>query len=166
MNNAGFHSVQTMASYLCRPVDDVELLLATVGLDGVLLCPEVKQCPACGVWRTSFYRGKCRICSLRDSIAAAESKCAEVFELLPPEIKETYSRAEVFRSPRVFDAAPKPPERKSGISPIQKRLDLVAYTVAVEQFETNRLQRTYGAVRQRLKRMREKIGANPRLTKQ
>ena len=157
MNNAGFHSVKTMALHLARREDDVEQLLETLGIDGVLLCPEVKQCPECGAWRTSFYRGKCRICSLRESITRHELACSDVFEQLPPEQKEVYAECEVNRDGRVFERAPKPPERKPWQDPTQTRIELVAYTIACEQHEIRRLQRISAALRQRLKRMRDKL---------
>lgn len=157
MNNAGFHSVKTMALHLARREDDVEQLLETLGIDGVLLCPEVKQCPECGAWRTSFHRNRCRICSLRESIARHERLCSDVFELLPPEQKEVYAEHEVNRGGVVFERLPKPPKRKPGQDPIQTRIELVAYTIVCEQHEIRRLQRISAALRQRLKRMRAKL---------
>lgn len=168
MNNAGFHSIESMAQYLGRTSEDVEQLLASLGLDGVLLCPEVKQCNVCFSWRVEVNRGgKCRICSLKESIAKSEAACSEVFALLPHDLKEKYSETEVIRSSVVFDPKPKPPKREPEQDHVIERLKLVAYTIAMEQWEIKGYQRKYDAVKQRLHRMRENAGLElPRAKKQ
>lgn len=168
MNNAGFHSVESMARFLCRTTDDIEQLLSALGIDGVLLCPEIKQCVVCHSWRTELNHSEiCRICSLKKSIAKSEAACSEVFSLLPPELKEIYNDEETKRGSRVFDPKPKPPLQTAEQDPIKTRLNNVAYTVAMEQWEIRAYQRKYDAVKQRLHRMRENAGLElPRAKKQ
>lgn len=159
MNNAGFHSIETMAHYLARTPDDIEMVLGSLGIDGALLCPEIKECPHCHRWRSSFgARGdRCRSCSLKKNIERTTRKAAEVFTCLPPHLKELYSDTEAKTGLTTFDVAPKRPPKQPGQDPTKTRLDLVAYTIACEQFEIKKLQRIYKAKRRRLERMKKHL---------
>lgn len=162
LKNAGFYSVRSLSAHLGRECSDVENVLCSLGVDGVLLVPELLWCDSCATYRTEINaKGMCRVCQLKKNLAGTEDRISKELKQLPLELQAVYSDSEALKG---FRASPKPlPIKESkGATDKQKRLAEVAYLVSMEQWQITNAQRLYNASKTRLKRIREHLGTNPR----
>lgn len=162
LKNAGFYSVQSLSNHLGRECSDVENVLCSLGVDGVLLVPELFWCDSCATYRTEINnKGMCRVCQLKKSLEKEESVITDELKKLPIELRAAYSDSEALKG---FRATPKPlPIKESKCTTEkQRKFSEVAYLVAMEQWQITNAQRLYNASKTRLKRIREHLGTNPR----
>lgn len=166
LKNAGFYSVKSLSDCLGRESSDVENVLCSLGVDGVLLVPELFWCDSCATYRTEINtKGLCRVCQLKENLVKTEGKIAEELKKLPLEQRAIYNDSEALKG---FRAAPKPLALQASRykNEKQKKLAEVAYLVSMEQWQVANAQRLYNASKTRLKRIREHLGTNPRKGKQ
>ena len=117
-------------------------------------------CDACATWRTEVdANGSCPVCEARRRLEAAEARCAEALALLPPEERALYAATESLRGSSV---PPRPASVAAGATGYARRKAEAERLAAVEAWERKTLERRANAAKTRLKRIREKAGANPR----
>lgn len=163
INNAGFCSVQSMAKHLDRDPMEVETVLCSLGVDAVLLCPEVFWCDSCATYRTELNKnGICRVCQLKGCIEREEEAISEELKKLPYDLQDRYSNSETLKGTKATPAPLPLKEAQIGTNRKQKRLAEVAYLASMEQWQIKNMQRLYNASKTRLKRIREHLGTNPR----
>ncbi|WP_080801818.1 hypothetical protein [Arabiibacter massiliensis] len=161
-NAAGKLSAASVAAALARTEDSVE---RTARALGTTLAPPVRElawCDRCATWRTSVSArtGWCRVCSLRDRIVGREEACAEALAAMAPQDRRTYEDTEAERGSKRLPPAPR--MRLVSPSAAGRTDEEAAYLAAMEEWEHQVLKLRYDAVKTRLRRMREKTGANPR----
>lgn len=105
IKNAGFYSVKSLSEHLGRECSDVENVLCSLGIDGVLVVPELHWCDSCATYRTEINaKGLCRVCQLKKSLEKEESVITDELKKLPIELRAAYSDSEALKG---FRATPK-----------------------------------------------------------
>jgi len=120
----------------------------------------MEWCDQCATKRTELDAdGRCPVCRLRAQLDAAEQRVAAALEALPPDVREQYAASEALRYSR---ATIPPRPTLAGLEPYERHRAEDRHARAVEAAEAANLQRRVDAAKTRLKRIREKTGANPR----
>lgn len=162
MKNAGFMTIPDLAEQCNHSVEETEELLDCLGISGVLVVPPVRVCPACGNLRqTAVSRyGMCQVCRHKEATHRTEAEIQDLLATAPKDVVEFTESREVTIMSRI---PPKPlrPEILPEDTPKQKRIKLAAYEAAIEDWEILKYKRIYDSARQRLKRLRDKLGIAP-----
>ena len=120
-------------------------------------------CDECATWRTRLNaQGRCPVCQKRANIAAEAARCAYERAAMTPGQRRTFDEAEARRG-RV-KPHPRMPRRTGadGMGPFAASRAEQEWLAAMEAWQLERLTLEYDAEKQRLKRMREARGTNPR----
>lgn len=123
----------------------------------------MEWCDECATWRTSVNaQGRCPVCQKRANVEAENARCSDELAAMTPAQRRSFEAADSRRG------GVKPPGRM----PRRRRTDGMGlfaasraeqeWLAAVEAWELERLTREYDASKQRLKRMRQARGTNPR----
>lgn len=158
MNNAGFMTLSDIAEGCGHDLEEVEGLLGSLGISGVLLVPPVRLCPSCGAMRQTAVNksGVCRVCKSKDKLHTVESRFQDLLAEAPPEIKELYDGTEANRMSRV---PPKPvrPNIPKHATITQRKVAQAAYEAAIEEWEVLTYHRQYRSAQKRLERLRKML---------
>lgn len=164
---AGVRSVDSIAYALGRSAEEVDNAAFLIGLDTRLECPDLVWCDECATWRTSVSErtGRCRVCEMHHRTEGREAACAEALASMTPEQRALYvsteSRRQGFKPPQRIPPLAIP----DGATEREAEAIKARHAAAVEEWEYRRAKLLYDATKTRLRRMREKIGANPRKTR-
>lgn len=163
---AGIDPVRQICKELKRTRSSVMAKASRMGVSLRTYEPLTVICPKCGMPRDkrgswTGRTGFCEVCKLNDAYRTAKWAQAEAYSELPPEARAVYDRTEakVGRS-RLPPKPPQPP--LSNLPAARKRRIEELHAIDVEQWEVRCLTLLIDATKQRTKRMREKVGANPR----
>ena len=120
--------------------------------------PRSTICPSCGrASATMRETGICRPCQLRRQLTAIEGTISDLMERLPADVRATYEDTEAERDARVIDPRPQRPRYDEPPSYYRRMVDEEAYDMAMEQWETRRMQRAVKAAQKRKERIRARL---------
>ena len=98
---------------------------------------------------------------MREQLRGRERACAEALAAMAPSERAVYEKTEAERQSKRLP--PHPVKRFVSATPDGKpRIEETRYLAEVEEWEYRVLKLRYDAAKTRLRRMREKTGANPR----
>ncbi len=158
--NAGEIPLVEIARTLKRSRAAVYSKAHELGLSVRCYVSTLEWCDQCATKRTELDAdGRCPVCRLRAQLDAAEQRVADALAAMPPDVREQYAATETLRASR---AVTPPRPALAGLEPYRRKQAEDAHARAVEAAETANLQRRVDAAKTRLKRIREKTGANPR----
>lgn len=162
-NAAGILSPENLGRALGRTEASVEEAAGRLGLDVRCDGASFVWCDHCATWRTRLNSrtGWCRICTMREQLRGRERACAEALAAMAPSGRAVYEKTEAERQSKRLP--PHPVKRFVSATPDGKpRIEEARYLAEVEEWEYRVLKLRYDAAKTRLRRMREKTGANPR----
>lgn len=151
---------------ICRQLRRSSASVKTMAcrLDISLRCYKARLvwCDECATYRSHLDAdGRCRICRMRDQLQGREAACADVMDAMKPEDRRIYEDAETLRQTRRMP--PKPRKHEScPMSRYERAKAESRHLLDLEEWEWYCLKLRYDAAKTRLRRMREKIGSNPR----
>lgn len=162
-NNAGLIPADKIGKHLGRSTKSVRRKAESMGLSLRCFKSELKWCPSCAKMRASVspVTGICRVCSKQHNKEEGEWRVSKALEQLTQEERIEYARQEARRGRRHMP--PKPVKRV--INPKHRYLytkEEDRYAREVELWEIRCLDLDINANKTRLKRIREKLGTNPR----
>lgn len=162
---AGLRSVDSIAERIGRRPEEIDTALFLLGVDVGLSCPDLVWCDECAAWRTKVNRfGRCPVCQARENIRAEKARCSDALESMDKERRAVYERREAARHAPIAGPTPRPVLTVPEEATRRERAALEAFqAAAVEAWELKALKREYDAEKQRLKRIRKAMGANPRI---
>lgn len=161
------HAGRVPRREICRTLRrssmSVKKKAARLGLSLRVPAWKMQWCDECATWRTRLNaQGRCPVCQKRANVAAEESRCADEMAAMTPGQRRSFEAAETRRG-RVKPHAPTPKRRREdGMGPFAASKAEQEWLAAVEAWELERLAKEYDASKQRLRRMREARGTNPR----
>lgn len=162
-NAAGKQSLADIAQALERDASSVERAARELSLPLDPPTTKLVWCDKCATWRTSVNTstGWCRVCTMRDQLIRREEACAEALAAMEPHERAVYEKTEAERTTKRLPPYPSkkhvPSSRQS-----ERSTEDARYLEAMETWECRVLKLRYDAAKTRLRRMREKIGTNPR----
>lgn len=132
---------------------------------GTLYYREAKgtACTKCGKQRHYLRNGKCILCSKQEELDRSEERMSDIYLRLSTKDQQTYKDNELKRGSRVV--APRKKPSTLGMDARHKRKADLQHERDVEAAQIATLQRKINASKQRLRRMRKKLGENPRNNK-
>lgn len=147
---------------LRRSRSSVETMACRLGVSLRCYMPKLVWCDECAKWRSHVDAdGRCRVCRMREQLRGREDACAEALAAMDPAQRAVYEEGESRRQTR--RVPPRPAKRAScPVSRYQRAKAEADHALAVEEWEHRCLKLRYDAAKTRLRRMREKTGANPR----
>ena len=159
---AGRIPAASIARALGRPAGAVAKAAERQGLSLRCRVPRLVWCDECAKWRSHVDAdGRCSVCRMRAQLQGREAACAEALAAMDPAQRAVYEDGEPRRRTRRLP--PRPVERPScPASRWQREKAAADHALAVEDWERRCLKLRYDAAKTRLRRMREKTGANPR----
>ena len=159
---AGRATRREICRELKRSSRAVECKASEIGVS--LRCHEsrLEWCAESATWRSTVSpkTGRCAVCRKRDQLDASERRIADALDQLPSEVRAVYEGSESSRGIRKPPTRPKRPRRTGDRYADAKAED--AHLIAVEAWEAASLDLRIDANKTRLKRIRAKVGANPR----
>lgn len=162
MNNAGFMMVSDIAEGCGHSTEEVEALFDSLGISAVLLVPPVRVCPACGNMRQTAISnsGLCQACRHKNALHETEAEFQDLLSRAPETIKALYAKND---GQTQSDIPPMPsrPIISDHATIKQRKIAQAAFEGAVEEWEIVTYRRQHDSARQRLKRLREKMGEPP-----
>lgn len=162
VDHAGILTRREICKELKRSAESVRSRARRLGVS--LRCYEsrLEWCAECATWRSTVSpkTGRCAVCRKRDQLDASERRIADALEHLPSEARAVYEGSESSRGTRKPPTRPKRPRRTGNRYADAKADD--AHLIAVETWEAALLDLKIDANKTRLKRIRAKVGANPR----
>ena len=120
--------------------------------------PRTTICPSCGrSSATAREVGICRPCQLRRQLASIEAQTADLMARLPPEARATYEQTEAETGARTREPRPQAPRLDATATYYQRMRAAEAHDIALEQWETRRMEREVKAAQKRKERIARKI---------
>lgn len=162
-NAAGKQLLADIARALERDAASIEQAARELNLPLDPPTTKLVWCDKCATWRTSVNTstGWCRVCTIREQLIRREEACADALAAMEPRERAVYEKTEAERATKRLPPCP----CKTFVPPSQQRersIEDARYLEAMEAWECRVLKLRYDAAKTRLRRMREKIGANPR----
>lgn len=124
--------------------------------------PRTAICPSCG--RSSATArdpqnrtGICRPCQLRRQLASIESQTAGLMGRLPAEERATYEQTEAETGARTYEPRPRAPRLDATATYYQRMRAEESHDIALEQWETRRMEREVKAAQKRKERIARKL---------
>lgn len=160
---AGVLTRREICRHLKRSTKSVKRKSERLGVSLRCFKTKLNWCPVCAKWRSTVSpkTGKCRVCSKRKSLMDGEWRVSDALAQLTPEQRLIYEEEESKRGKR--RVPPRPikmqvsPENRYKFAKEEER-----YAIAIEAWEIKCLDLDIDANKSRLKRIREKLGTNPR----
>ena len=163
-DNAGVLPMREIYKHLKRSKNSVDWMSRHLGVSLRCFKTKLKWCPVCAKWRSTVSpkTGQCRVCSKRKNLMDGEWRVSDALMQLTPEQRLIYDDEESSRGKR--RVPPKPTKIK--VSPKNRykyAKEEERYTIALEAWEIKCLDLDIDANKTRLKRIRKKLGTNPRI---
>lgn len=162
-DNAGVLPMREICKHLKRSASSVKTEACRMGISLRCFKQKLKWCPVCAKWRSTVSpkTGQCRVCSKRKNLMDGEWRVSDALMQLTPAQRLIYDEEESSRGKR--RVPPKPIKMK--VSPRNRykcAKEEERYTIALEAWEIKCLDLDIDANKTRLKRIRRKLGTNPR----
>lgn len=162
-DNAGVVPMRDICRHLKRSKNSVDWMSRHIGVSLRCYRRTLEWCPSCAKWRSTVSprTGQCRVCSKRKSLVDGEWRISDALAQLTPEQRSRYEEEEVKRGKRRMPVKPK----KMFVSPrnrYRRAKEEERYAIALERWEIKCIDLDIDANKTRLKRIREKLGTNPR----
>lgn len=162
-DNAGRMSRREICRQLKRSSRSIETKARRLGVSLRCYSRKLEWCTECATWRSTVSprTGRCRVCEKREMLAKSEDRVSEAFQLLSIEQRAIYAAEEAGRGRRRQPRKPiKQPSTAGSLYARSKSQEL--YMRDIERWEIRCLDLQINANKTRLKRIRNKLGINPR----
>lgn len=162
-DNAGVLSIREICKHLKRSRVSVEQQAKHMHLSLRCFKRHMQWCPVCATWRSSISdrTGQCRVCAKRKMYEDGETRVSQALANLTLGQRIEYDEQEARRGTRRFPKRP----TKQVVSPTNRYKYAKAeesYLIELEAWEIKCLDLRIDANKSRLKRIRKKLGTNPR----
>lgn len=160
---AGVLTRREICYELRRGRKSVEHKAKRLGLSLRCFKSKLTWCDKCAKWRTSISpaTGHCRVCAKRDMLARSEQRVSDALQHLSLNQRTVYLQEESHRGTRHMP--PKPLKQTSTVGSLYSRKKAEElYQKDLEAWEISCLDLLINANKTRLKRIRQKLGTNPR----
>lgn len=164
--NAGLLTRREICHELKKSRYAVEQKASRLGLSLRCFTTKLTWCDNCATWRTSVspVSGHCRVCAKREMLERSEQRVSDALALLNFKQRTIYLREESNRGRR--NPPPKPIKRGTPVCTSYARKKAEEdYLCELERWEIVCLDQQINANKTRLKRIRQKLGTNPRKNK-
>lgn len=160
---AGVLTRREICYELRRSTQSVKTKAKRLGISLRCFKSKLTWCDQCAKWRTSIspVTGHCRVCAKRDMLARSEERVSEALQYLNLDQRTVYLQEEAHRGTRQMP--PKPLKQASTVGSLyaHKKAEEL-YQKDLESWEISCLDLLTNANKTRLKRIRQKLGTNPR----
>ncbi len=152
---------------ICREIKrsrkSVECKAKRLGLSLRCFVSSLHWCNNCTTWRStvSDRTGFCRVCAKREMLERSEQRVSDALAQLSFEKRTKYLHEEAHRGKRKMPPRPRKRITPAGSSYAVKKAG-ESYLKELEQWEIACLDQAINANKTRLKRIRQKLGTNPR----
>lgn len=161
--NAGILTKREICFELKKSKKSVERKAESLGISLRVHNRKLQWCALCASWRATVSprTGICTVCRKREQLRNHKVTAADCYGRLTPAQKLDYEKNEAKRGTRKM---PKRPRKTSSdpMSRYQRAKAQEQYLRDVERWEIACLKLQIDAAKQDVKRMREKLGENPR----
>ena len=152
---------------ICREIKrsrkSVEHKAKRLGVSLRCFVSSLKWCNNCTTWRSTVSEttGFCRVCAKREMLERSEQRVSDALAQLSFEQRTKYLQEEAHRGKRKMPPRPRKRITPSDSKYAVKKADEL-YMKELEQWEIACLDQAINANKTRLKRIRQKLGTNPR----
>lgn len=163
LDNAGVLTRREICKELKRSAKSVKRKAERLGISLRCYTGSLAWCNQCATWRTtvSDSTGYCRVCAKREMLAKSEQRVSNELARLNFSQRSKYLLEEAHRGARKTPA--KPSKQASTVGSLYARKKAEEdYLKALERWEVACLDQLVNANKTRLKRIRQKLGTNPR----
>lgn len=160
--NAGALTQREISHQLRKSYWSVYKQAGRLGLSLRVHKPNLQWCNACATWRATISpkTGECAVCRKRSQLIKAKERTADAYRSLSAEQRAVYAESLASRS---SDHRKRPEKRPSNpMSRYERSKAEDDYLRDLERWEIDQLNHEIDAEKTLLKRMREKVGTNPR----
>ena len=160
---AGVLTRREICRELKRSTESVRSKAKRYGISLRCFVSKLTWCNNCATWRSSVSdrTGYCRVCAKREMLARSEQRVSDALAHLNFNQRTVYLNEEVHRGTRRFP--PKPEKQASTVGSLYARKKAEElYLKDLERWEIACLDLLINANKTRLKRIRQKLGTNPR----
>lgn len=163
LDSAGRVPLREICRHLRRSSESVRHMVRRLREQGHAISlrhfePRTAICPACGrSSATSREVGICRPCQLRRQLSAIEAQTADLMGRLPAEERATYEQTEAETGARTREPRPRAPRLDATATYYQRMRAEEAHDIALEQWETRRMEREVKAAQKRKERIAHKL---------
>lgn len=160
---AGVLTRREICLELRRSSESVKTKAKRLGVSLRCFVSRLTWCDRCATWRTSVSdrTGHCRVCAKRDMLERSEQRVSGALSRLSIEQRAVYLREEPKRGVRKLP--PKPLKQASTVGSLYARKKAEEQHLRdLERWEVACIDMLINANKTRLKRIRQKLGTNPR----
>lgn len=160
---AGVLTRREICRELKRSRKSVEHKAKRLGISLRCFVSKLTWCNNCATWRTTVSErtGYCRVCAKREMLARSEQRVSDELAHLNFNQRTIYLNEEAHRGTR--QPPPKPVKQPSTVGSLYNRKKAEEqYQKDLERWEIACLDQLINANKTRLKRIRQKLGTNPR----
>lgn len=161
-DNAGVLSRREICLHLKRSKDSVKWMARQIGVSLRCHKSRLQWCNTCATWRATVSpnTGECAVCRKREQLSKAKARTADAYRSLSADQRSVYAESMTSRSTK---HRKRPVKRASNpMSRYDRAKAHDDYMRDLERWEIDYLDREINAEKTLLKRMREKVGSNPR----
>lgn len=163
LDNAGVLTRREICRHLKRSSKSVKHKAERLGISLRCYTGKLTWCNQCATWRTTVSErtGYCRVCAKREMLARSEQRVSEELAHLNFNQRNKCMQEEAHRGTR--QPPQKPVKQASTVGSLyaRKKAEEV-YLKDLERWEVACLDQLINANKTRLKRIRQKLGTNPR----
>lgn len=163
LKSAGVLTRREICRELKRSRKSVEHKAKRLGISLRCFVSKLTWCNNCATWRTTVSErtGYCRVCAKREMLARSEQRVSDELAHLNFNQRTIYLNEEAHRGTR--QPPPKPVKQASTVGSLYTRKKAEEqYQKDLERWEIACLDQLINANKTRLKRIRQKLGTNPR----
>lgn len=160
---AGVLTRREICRELKRSTESVRNKAKRYGISLRCFVSKLTWCNNCATWRTTVSErtGYCRVCAKREMLARSEQRVSDALAHLSFNQRTVYLNEEAHRGTR--QAPSKPVKQASTVGSLYARRKAEEqYQKDLERWEIACLDQLINANKTRLKRIRQKLGTNPR----
>ena len=163
LDNAGVLTRREICRHLRRSAKSVKHKAERLGVSLRCYSSKLTWCNQCATWRTTVSErtGYCRVCAKREMLERSEKRVSDELAHLSFNQHTLYLNEEAHRGTRKLPS--KPEKQASTVGSLYARNKAEEqYLKDVERWEVACLDQLINANKTRLKRIRQKLGTNPR----
>lgn len=163
LDNAGILTRREICRELKRSTESVRNKAKRYGISLRCFVGKLTWCNNCATWRTTVSErtGYCRVCAKREMLARSEQRVSDALAHLNFNQRTVYLNEESHRGTRKLPSKPEKQASVVGSLYARKKAE-EQYLKDVERWEVACLDQLINANKTRLKRIRQKLGTNPR----